>query len=216
MLNIMRNRLIILIGITISLIAMFLALIVENRNEHYLNYLNSKIDHDIAIKSDESIDILFEYINRIESESSEINDLRIKIFINKYKSFAIYNEYKYNIPASITLAQAILESGVGESRLAKEANNFFGVKLHKKHKNGYILVDDDAPKEKFCKYNSIAESFSDHASVLKKDRYKKLFDLDETDYKSWAQGLKSCGYATNKKYPELLINLIEKYNLDKI
>ena len=123
---------------------------------------------------------------------------------------------EYRIPASITLAQGILESGSGNSRLAVKGNNHFGIKCHSDWKGKTIHEDDDEKQECFRKYKKAEDSYSDHSKFLtQRGRYSFLFDYETTDYKSWAYGLKKAGYATNPKYPELLIRLIEKYELYK-
>lgn len=119
----------------------------------------------------------------------------------------------YNIPASITLAQAVLESQYGNSRLSTMANNHFGIKCHK-WTGPTFYQDDDKKNECFRKYKDAKESFKDHSEFLKyRDRYASLFNLKISDYKGWARGLKKCGYATNPKYAELLIKIIEDYQL---
>ena len=122
---------------------------------------------------------------------------------------------RYKIPASITLAQGLLESGAGTSILARKANNHFGIKCGRAWKGPYILQDDDARNEKFRKYRSVEESYEDHSRFLQQARYSSLFDLSMKDYKGWARGLKRCGYATNPCYASLLIDLIERYDLDQ-
>uniref|UniRef100_UPI00404891A0 glucosaminidase domain-containing protein n=1 Tax=Flavobacterium sp. TaxID=239 RepID=UPI00404891A0 len=120
------------------------------------------------------------------------------------------------IPASITLAQGILESGVGKGKLAQTANNHFGIKCHTGWTGETIHHDDDAAQECFRKYKHPSESFRDHSLFLTtRTRYSKLFKLDKGDYKSWAKGLKGAGYATDVKYPDKLIGLIERYELYK-
>lgn len=120
------------------------------------------------------------------------------------------------IPASITLAQGILESGSGNSLLAKKGNNHFGIKCHG-WEGEKIFLDDDAKNECFRVYGSAELSYVDHSSFLTgKSRYSNLFNLDVTDYKGWANGLKDAGYATNPKYPSLLIEIIERMNLDEL
>jgi len=126
---------------------------------------------------------------------------------------AMQQQQKYKIPASITLAQGLLESGAGRSRLAREANNHFGIKVPGGWTGPYILVDDDRPKEKFRKYRSVQESYEDHSLFLQKPRYSRLFTYRITDYKSWAKGLKACGYATSPTYAQSLIRIIEMYSL---
>ncbi|MBU2951896.1 glucosaminidase domain-containing protein [Tamlana agarivorans] len=119
----------------------------------------------------------------------------------------------YNIPASITLAQGILESGSGKGRLSVEANNHFGIKCHG-WKGAKIYHDDDEDQECFRKYKDAKYSFRDHSLFLsERTRYSKLFKLKKEDYKGWAKGLKAAGYATDRKYPDKLISLIERYKL---
>ena len=141
-------------------------------------------------------------------------------YISKYSSVAVVEMNKYSIPASITLAQGILESGNGESRLAVDGKNHFGIKCHSNWNGKTIIVDDDEKGECFRKYSNVAESYRDHSLFLsERGRYSFLFAYKKSDYKKWAKGLKKAGYATNPKYASLLIDLIEKYELyhyDKI
>ncbi|MCB2220231.1 MAG: glucosaminidase domain-containing protein [Bacteroidetes bacterium] len=135
-------------------------------------------------------------------------------YIGMYKDIAIEEMNMYHIPASITLAQGILESAYGNSTLAKKANNHFGIKCHKGWNGKTYHMDDDARDECFRRYNHPHESFKDHSIFLTtRDRYAFLFDLAINDYKGWAKGLKQAGYATNPKYPQLLIGIIEEYKL---
>ncbi|MBQ7532506.1 MAG: glucosaminidase domain-containing protein [Bacteroidales bacterium] len=137
-------------------------------------------------------------------------------YIEKYKKIAMCEMIKDKIPASITLAQGILESGNGTSRLATEGNNHFGIKCHNDWNGKTMRHDDDAPKECFRVYKTPEESFRDHSIFLKNNtRYAALFDLKITDYKGWAKGLKKAGYATLPTYANVLINLIETYDLQK-
>jgi len=137
-------------------------------------------------------------------------------YITKYKLIAIDEMLTYKIPASITLAQGILESGNGNSRLATKANNHFGIKCHSDWKGKRIYHDDDQKNECFRKYPKAEDSYRDHSLFLsKKKRYADLFKLKITNYKAWAKGLKKAGYATNPKYPKRLIGLIERYELYK-
>ena len=127
---------------------------------------------------------------------------------------AIDQMKRYGIPASITLAQGLLESAAGQSRLAKEANNHFGIKVSGYWTGPYIVKSDDRPDDKFRVYGSPAESYEDHSKFLRSGkRYASLFDLKKTDYKGWAHGLKRAGYATSPTYAQALINMIDKYNL---
>lgn len=135
-------------------------------------------------------------------------------YIETYKGIAIEEMQRSGIPASIKLAQAILESGAGSSRLATEANNHFGIKCHSGWEGKKVYHDDDAKGECFRHYKKAVESFKDHSEFLRtRQRYADLFTLSPTDYKAWAHGLKKAGYATNPKYPERLITLIETYDL---
>lgn len=132
-----------------------------------------------------------------------------------YKNDAIKEMNEYGVPASITLAQGMLESNNGNSTLAIKANNHFGIKCHNDWNGDTYHMDDDAKNECFRKYSSVLESFRDHSKFLKeRSRYTFLFSLEITDYKAWAKGLKEAGYATNPQYPQLLINLIERYQLN--
>jgi len=134
-------------------------------------------------------------------------------YIKIFAPIAISEMELYHIPASITLAQGILESGSGRGRLAVEANNHFGIKCHD-WTGASIHHDDDEDQECFRKYNDAKYSYRDHSLFLtERRRYAGLFDLDVDDYKRWAKGLKAAGYATDKKYPDKLISLIERYRL---
>lgn len=129
---------------------------------------------------------------------------------------AIDQMQRYRIPASITLAQGLIESNAGQSTLAVLANNHFGIKTGGQWTGPYILRNDDAPNEQFRKYNSPAESYEDHSLFLsKRGRYSSLFYLNPTDYAGWAAGLKAAGYATNPRYAEILIGIIEQYGLSQ-
>jgi len=135
-------------------------------------------------------------------------------YISKYSNAAVAEMERYGIPASITLAQGILESGNGESRLATEGNNHFGIKCHSNWNGETIIEDDDEKGECFRKYDKVADSYRDHSLFLtERGRYSFLFEYKKSDYKKWAKGLKKAGYATNPKYPTLLIDLIERYEL---
>lgn len=134
-------------------------------------------------------------------------------YIDNFKDIAKEEMRLYNIPASITLAQGILESASGGGRLSVEANNHFGIKCHE-WTGAKIYHDDDLKQECFRKYTDAKYSFRDHSLFLtERKRYSKLFNLKKEDYKGWAKGLKEAGYATDKQYPQKLISLIERYNL---
>lgn len=140
-------------------------------------------------------------------------------YIDTYRYMAMRSMKEFGIPASITLAQGLLESGNGGSRLAVEANNHFGIKCKGSWTGAKIYHDDDAKGECFRKYRDAEQSYRDHSKFLTESpRYAGLFKLSITDYKGWAYGLKAAGYATNPKYPQLLIDIIEKnrlYQLDR-
>lgn len=137
-------------------------------------------------------------------------------YINRYKDIAMREMNDYGIPASITLAQGILESGVGKSELAVKANNHFGIKCHNDWDGEKVYHDDDKRNECFRKYDRAEQSFVDHSLFLKnRARYSFLFELDKTDYKGWAKGLKQAGYATDPNYAKRLIALIEDNNLHR-
>lgn len=135
-------------------------------------------------------------------------------YIKKYAPLAVYEMHQYKIPASITLAQGILESGRGRSELAVKSNNHFGIKCHTGWKGERVYHDDDEKGECFRKYKYVETSYNDHSEFLsKRRRYAFLFSYSTKDYKSWAKGLKKAGYATDKKYPNKLIKIIEDYKL---
>lgn len=135
-------------------------------------------------------------------------------YISKYKEIAKNSMQQFGVPASITLAQALLESGSGMGSLCLQANNHFGIKCRKDWTGPSVKYDDDALQECFRKYDDPKDSFKDHSQfLLSKPWYAKLFKLDVKDYKAWAKGLKVAGYATDPLYPQKLINLIEKYKL---
>lgn len=136
-------------------------------------------------------------------------------YIEKYKDEAIRQQKRYKIPASITLAQGLLESGAGNGKLARESNNHFGIKCHGVWNGEKVYHDDDEKGECFRKYDNPLQSYEDHSLFLtSRPRYSELFELEITDYKGWANGLKRCGYATDKAYASKLIGIIELYNLN--
>lgn len=142
------------------------------------------------------------------------NSINGEEYIARFRDFAVIEMHRSGVPASITMAQGILESSNGNSRLAREGNNHFGIKCKSDWTGPTIYADDDAPNECFRAYPSALESYMDHSHFLKNNwRYQALFELERTDYKGWAEGLRKAGYATNPKYAEILINLIERYKL---
>ena len=141
---------------------------------------------------------------------------KAQAYIDKFAPIAQDEMRQYQIPASITLAQGILESGVGFGRLAVEGNNHFGIKCHRGWNGGKVFHDDDAKGECFRTYDDPAESYRDHSVFLSgRQRYAFLFKLNKKDYVAWAKGLKKAGYATDPKYPKKIISIIERYKLYK-
>ncbi|WP_158974384.1 glucosaminidase domain-containing protein [Cellulophaga sp. L1A9] len=140
----------------------------------------------------------------------------VQEYINTFSEIAQFEMKAYGIPASITLAQGILESGYGRSTLVKKTNNHFGIKCHTGWEGDFDYHDDDEKGECFRKYNHPMYSFRDHSIFLtSRARYAFLFDLDNDDYRGWAHGLKQAGYATDRKYPSKIISFIEQYDLHK-
>ena len=159
--------------------------------------------------------ILFALLTAAGAEAQKMRPNRqYEDYIEQYKDLAIQQMLKYKIPASITLAQGLLESGAGKSELAVRGNNHFGIKCH-----GWagrtVYHDDDEQGECFRAYDDPYQSFEDHSQFLLRDRYNSLFSLRLTDYKGWAQGLKRCGYATSPTYATKLIQLIDLYGLNE-
>lgn len=163
------------------------------------------------------------YLTPIEPLTESVNTMSVvpkrkenavDLYIKRYSKTAVEEMKLYGIPASITLAQGIVESNAGRSNLSVKHNNHFGMKWRKGRAEGYAVYSDDSPRDKFVVYKSAWRSFRDHSILLaKSDRYKRLFKSN--DYKRWAKGLKDCGYATNKSYDKMLISVIEKYKLYK-
>jgi len=164
----------------------------------------------------ETITKPIEVEEEIKTDSPKITSPKINSpahYVSVYKDIAMDEMRIYKIPASITLAQGILESGSGKGRLAVKANNHFGIKCHK-WEGDKIYHDDDERQECFRKYKSAETSFRDHSEFLaNRKRYANLFKLKISDYKGWAKGLRKAGYATDKRYPEKLISIIERYEL---
>ena len=154
-------------------------------------------------------------VNIVSTNNLSVNE-SIKAYINKFAPAAIKNMRFYKIPASITLAQGILESGHGRGTLALKANNHFGIKCHNDWKGKSILHDDDEENECFRSYKNPLRSYRDHSLFLvQRERYSDLFKLKRKDYEGWARGLKDAGYATDPKYAEKLISLIERFDLQR-
>lgn len=171
------------------------------------------VDKSIPVKTadTESTTVVLEATTRVK-----VTTQMVLAYIEKYKSVAKDNMVRTGIPASITLGQALLESGAGTGPLSVQANNHFGIKCHKEWTGPSIKYTDDSENECFRKYDDPSESFRDHSFFLtSRPRYEPLFQLDKDDYTSWAKGLKAAGYATDPKYPDKLIALIERYHLNQ-
>ena len=154
-------------------------------------------------------------VNRFFNSMS--NEERTHWYVNTYSKIAINEMNKYNIPASITMAQGILESNAGKGTLALKSNNHFGIKCHKGWNGKKVYHDDDAKGECFRKYKNPEKSYRDHSIFLEtRDRYSFLFKYSKKNYVKWAKGLKKAGYATDPKYAEKLISIIERYELWKL
>lgn len=148
---------------------------------------------------------------------SQRQQMTVEEYIEKYSDLAIKEMRQYGIPASITMAQGILESDNGSSELATIAKNHFGIKCQKEWSGKSFIKDDDKKNECFRRYASVEDSYRDHSLFLRsRDHYAFLFRLELTDYRSWAYGLKQAGYATNPRYPEMLIKIIEENGLDRL
>ncbi|MBR5541614.1 MAG: glucosaminidase domain-containing protein [Bacteroides sp.] len=150
------------------------------------------------------------------SLTAQTRNKQYEAYIKQYRELAVKEMKKYHIPASITLAQGLLESGAGQSMLARKSNNHFGIKCGGDWRGKTVSHDDDARGECFRSYKHPEESYEDHSKFLvNRPRYASLFKLDITDYKGWARGLKKAGYATNPRYADQLIGIIELYDLHK-
>ena len=166
----------------------------------------------IFFKANICLVVLFAFVN-VQVFAQNYTKSDIHKYIETYSDVAVRKMQEHGIPASITLAQGILESAAGTSDLAVKANNHFGIKCHKSWEGKTFHKDDDSKNECFRKYKTAVESFEDHSQFLKAARYVDLYKLKATDYEGWAHGLKKAGYATNPQYAQRLIRIIEEYNL---
>ncbi len=159
---------------------------------------------------------VFLSLNSLQVQSQR-HRIKVEEYIETYSDLAIREMRLYGIPASITMAQAILESDNGNSELATMAKNHFGIKCQQVWTGKTYIKDDERKNECFRRYSSVEDSYRDHSLFLRyRDHYSFLFALEPTDYRSWAYGLKRAGYATNPRYPEMLIKIIEENGLDKL
>jgi flagellum-specific peptidoglycan hydrolase FlgJ len=194
-------------------------IIQTTKNEHFRPYtpgnkLNKKqVAHRVkdSVKVDSSKTEILSAVTRVKV-TPEI----VLAYIEQYKEISKSNMTQFGIPSSIILAQGILESGAGTGPLSSMANNHFGIKCHKEWTGPSVKYDDDSEQECFRKYEEPNESYKDHALFLtSRPRYSELFKLNKDDYKAWATGLKAAGYATDPKYPEKLIGIIDRYQLSQ-
>jgi LysM repeat protein len=159
--------------------------------------------------------LVYLFIALLSFTAASAQTITIEDYINTYKEIAIKEMIRTGVPASITLAQGIVETESGNSKLVKKSNNHFGIKCKETWTGPSVSHDDDAPGECFRKYENPEQSYVDHSDFLRtRKHYNFLFGLDPADYKAWAYGLKKAGYATNPAYPQMLIKYIEKYNLN--
>ncbi|PCH72452.1 MAG: N-acetylmuramidase [Flavobacteriaceae bacterium] len=204
----------------IIVVAVFAVLSTSCKSKKRIVDRASKVGNQVYSKAaKEEVSESLEYdVEDVESQLRRNPRLsrRSLVYIATFGRDAVEEMEKYNIPASITLAQGLLESGSGSGRLAKDANNHFGIKCHKTWRGDVIYHDDDAMQECFRKYRHPKYSYRDHSLFLsERQRYMFLFNLERSDYKGWAKGLKKAGYATDPKYPVKLIKLIERYDLTR-
>jgi LysM repeat protein len=164
-------------------------------------------------------DVAHENNKRVQNENRQAigsySSYTVNSYIDRFKAIAVKEMNLDGIPASITLAQGLFESGFGNGELARVANNHFGIKCTSDWKGRSYYKDDDNVNDCFRVYNNPEDSYRDHSEFLKRKRYARLFELDKNDYVGWAYGLKEAGYATNPQYPQLLINAVQKYHLDQ-
>ena len=201
--------------ISVFLLSAFALLLMESCGSNKAGSAKSSSDGMTVREKylhDESDQIYYDFRKR---NQGKVDNFTVD-YIGTYKDIAIRKMEEYKIPASITLAQGILESGNGLSELTRKANNHFGIKCHSSWRGPKVYHDDDRRGECFRKYPSAEGSFNDHSKFLTgRGRYEFLFDLSPDDYKAWAKGLKKAGYATDRKYPKKLISFIENFELYK-
>jgi len=194
----------------------FFILLFYSCGAHKNSHKSNKDDNNVTnkpIANNSNLKGVKKFTKELYKKNPSLSKLKLA-YIETYASIAVEEMHSSNIPASITLAQGILESGSGRSELASKSNNHFGIKCHSGWSGKKVYHDDDKAGECFRKYEYVATSYKDHSEFLtKRKRYSFLFNYDKRDYKSWAKGLKKAGYATDKKYPNKLITIIENYNL---
>ncbi len=175
--------------------------------------VTKRTSNEVVLESNEEKAPVVPQLEQIQRPLSTSTN-HTEAYIQKFAPIAVKKMHEHNIPASITLAQGVLESGSGRSQLARRSNNHFGIKCHRGWQGHSVTHDDDEKGECFRKYKYPETSYEDHSQfLLTRSRYASLFKLKHTDYKGWAYGLKKAGYATDRKYPQKLISIINKYNL---
>jgi flagellum-specific peptidoglycan hydrolase FlgJ len=183
-------------------------------NKNVKNHRNEQDNKQIESKPVKLPSVkVTKHLNDLDKSKKKLNKYTLK-YIKNYAPIAIREMHLHKIPASITIAQGILESGNGRSELASKSNNHFGIKCHKGWLGERVTHDDDSIGECFRKYKYVETSYNDHSQFLtKRKRYAFLFNYGTRDYKKWAKGLKKAGYATDRKYPNKLIKIIDDYKL---
>ena len=183
--------------------------VITSKKEHKGYHPKTTTENEVVAQDNNTSETTQPQVNSIPKTITN----KVEKYIYQYKNIAQYEMQQHGVPASITLAQGILESGAGEGDLTQRANNHFGIKCHN-WKGEKVYHDDDKKGECFRKYNNPADSFKDHSLFLSgRNRYTSLFQLNPKNYKGWAKGLRKAGYATDPKYPAKLIRLIERYQL---
>jgi len=194
----------------IAFISLFIISCGSNRN--VVNSRKKSSNKSVTTKKLPSVNQK-SHVKNLTKKNPKLNKYTLT-YIKRYAPLAVIKMHEYKIPASITLAQGILESGNGRSTLASKSNNHFGIKCHRGWKGQRVYHDDDKKDDCFRKYNYVEQSYNDHSEFLTgRKRYAFLFTYRTSDYKRWAKGLKKAGYATDKKYPNKLIKIIETYKL---
>ncbi len=194
----------------IAFISLFIISCGSNRN--VVNSRKKSSNKQVTTKKLPSVNQK-SHVKNLTKKNPKLNKYTLT-YIKRYAPLAVIKMHEYKIPASITLAQGILESGNGRSTLASKSNNHFGIKCHRGWKGQRVYHDDDKKDDCFRKYNYVEQSYNDHSEFLTgRKRYAFLFTYRTSDYKRWAKGLKKAGYATDKKYPNKLIKIIETYKL---
>ncbi len=193
----------------------------QSNIQHHLTYQNHELSDDIYNAANPATAVGNAFTDaqkrRLAKKSNLHKEQIVQAYINRFKQTALREAELFNIPVSIKLAQGIIESNAGQSKLARKENNHFGIKCVKRQPRCKCAVyADDSPTDRFRVFSDAWSSYREHSLILKKDRYRHLRKLDPRDYKGWAYGLQKAGYATNPNYAKLLISVIERYQLHRI